>query len=101
MTEQAKCKEKVKINKVQYEYEGQFRWVLDEKGERIRNTKEMKCCKTWFNCTGFTNTCPECENDYNWAGQLLASRSQWGEETGESLSDILSIDSTTTEDLLE
>lgn len=39
---------------------------------------------------GFTNTC-ECGADYNWGGQLLASRSQWGEETGESLEDILNI----------
>lgn len=38
-------------------------------------------------------TCPcECGRDYNWAGQLLAPREQWGEETGESLSDILNID---------
>ncbi|GAH70438.1 unnamed protein product [marine sediment metagenome] len=41
-------------------------------------------------CEGFTNTC-ECGADYNSAGQLLASRSQWGEETGESLTDILNI----------
>lgn len=40
---------------------------------------------------GFTNTC-ECGADYNMSGQLLACRSQWGEETGESLSDILSAD---------
>ena len=40
---------------------------------------------------GFTNTCEGCGRDYNMSGQLLASRSQWGEETGESLSDILSI----------
>jgi len=39
----------------------------------------------------FTNTC-DCGADYNSAGQLLAPRSQWGEETGESLSDILSVD---------
>ena len=39
-------------------------------------------------------TCPcDCGRDYNWAGQLLAPRSQWGYETGESLSDILSVDS--------
>jgi hypothetical protein len=31
----------------------------------------------------FTNTCPGCERDYNIQGQLLATRSQWGEETGE------------------
>lgn len=39
---------------------------------------------------GFTNTC-QCERDYNMSGQLLAPRECWGEETGESLSDILSI----------
>ena len=42
--------------------------------------------------SGFTNTC-ECGADYNMSGQQLASRSQWGEETGESVSDILSVDS--------
>ena len=40
---------------------------------------------------GFTNTCDNCGRDYNMSGQLLANRSQWGEETGESLSDILRI----------
>ena len=40
--------------------------------------------------TGFTNTC-NCGLDYNSSGELLAPRSQWGEETGESLSDILGI----------
>ncbi len=39
----------------------------------------------------FTCTCPGCGADYNWGGQRLAPRSQWGEETGESLSDILKI----------
>jgi len=40
----------------------------------------------------FTNTC-ECGRDYNMLGQLLASREQWGEETGESVSDILAANS--------
>jgi hypothetical protein len=40
---------------------------------------------------GFTNTCDGCGADYNSAGQRLAPRSQWGEETGESLGDILRI----------
>lgn len=40
--------------------------------------------------SGFTNEC-ECGLDYNMSGQELAPRSQWGEETGESLSDILRI----------
>jgi hypothetical protein len=38
-----------------------------------------------------TNTC-ECGRDYNWGGQLLAPRSQWGEETGETAADILRVD---------
>lgn len=38
----------------------------------------------------FTNTC-ECGADYNSSGTRLAPRSQWGEETGEHLSDILRI----------
>ena len=39
---------------------------------------------------GFTCPC-ECGADYNSAGQRLAPRAQWGEETGESLGDILRI----------
>lgn len=38
----------------------------------------------------FTNTCV-CGRDYNMSGQLLAARSQWGEETGESPGEILAI----------
>ena len=41
-------------------------------------------------CEHFTNTCV-CGRDYGFSGQLLASREQWGEETGEHLSDILRI----------
>lgn len=41
---------------------------------------------------GFTCTCERCGADYNSAGQRLAPRSQWGEETGESVADILSVD---------
>ena len=41
--------------------------------------------------SGFTNTCDQCGKDYNLSGQELAPRSQWDEETGESLSDILII----------
>jgi len=51
----------------------------------------IKCrCGKEVVCAGFTNTC-ECGADYNNFGSLLTPRSQWGEETGESLSDILSI----------
>ncbi len=37
----------------------------------------------------FTNSCGECGRDYNISGVLLAPRSQWGEETGETADDIL------------
>lgn len=47
-------------------------------------------CGKEVRCTGFTNTC-ECGSDYNFAGQQLAPRSQWGEETGETADDILNI----------
>ena len=40
---------------------------------------------------GFTNTCEKCGRDFNMSGQELADRSQWGEETGESLADIMRI----------
>jgi hypothetical protein len=40
---------------------------------------------------GFTNTCNQCQRDYNMSGQELAPRSQWGLETGENINDILSI----------
>lgn len=43
-------------------------------------------------CDHFTNTC-ECGADYNMSGQRLAHRAQWGEETGETLADILRADS--------
>ena len=36
----------------------------------------------------FVNTCT-CGAEYNWVGQHLAPRSQWGYETGEQLSDII------------
>ena len=39
-------------------------------------------CGRKVECPNFTNTC-DCGADYNFAGQLLAPRDQWGEETGE------------------
>lgn len=51
-----------------------------------------KCvCGSKIEFSHFTNTCDNCNRDYNSSGQELAPREQWGEETGESLSDILSI----------
>lgn len=54
--------------------------------------KTITCgCGRQVVCQDFTNTCV-CGKDYNSAGQQLASRSQWGEETGEHLADILRVD---------
>ncbi len=47
-------------------------------------------CGNRLELPNFTNTC-ECGRDYNSSGQELAPRSQWGWDTGESLSDILQI----------
>ena len=44
----------------------------------------LKCCGEWLSLSSFTNTCSKCGTDYNSSGSMLAPRSQWGEETGES-----------------
>lgn len=51
---------------------------------------ECSYCQKHVVLDGFTNTC-NCGADYNMSGQLLADRSQWGEDTGETASDILRI----------
>jgi hypothetical protein len=53
---------------------------------------ECEVCGRDVELRGFTNTC-DCGADYNMSGQRLAPRSQWGEETGEHISDILAADS--------
>ncbi len=69
------------------------RWVEPAIGE-------CDCCGEEVELRGFTNTC-SCGADYNMSGDQLADRSQWGECEGDSLSDILSIDYTSTENLLD
>jgi len=44
-------------------------------------------CGCKVECSQFTNTCDRCNADYNFAGQHLAPREQWGEDTGEHYSD--------------
>lgn len=63
------------------------------RGFREVNVKIGQCnsCEREVELIDFTNTC-ECGIDYNSSGQQLAHRSQWGEETGESASDILNHD---------
>ena len=60
-------------------YENEFRY---------RVPAQIKCCGKWMSLGKFTNTC-ECGADYNGSGQLLTSRSQWGEETGEHWTECL------------
>jgi hypothetical protein len=57
---------------------------------RVSAVGECSTCRRHVTLDGFTNSC-ECGADYNMSGQRLAPRSQWGEETGESESDILQI----------
>lgn len=50
---------------------------------RYRHPRIGRCeCGAEVALSRFTNTC-ECGADYNSAGQLLAPREFWGEETGE------------------
>ncbi len=62
-----------------------------ERWHHIPGSGRCPCGRTVDLC-GFTNAC-ECGRDYNMSGDELADRSQWGEETGESVSDILMADS--------
>lgn len=56
--------------------------------KRAPRLKKCKCGHTVV-CSSFTNTCRACGRDYNRAGQLLAPRDQWGDETGETANDVL------------
>jgi hypothetical protein len=67
-------------------------WTEPAIGECVRCGNEVEL-------NGFTCTCAKCGADYNQSGQLLGPRSQWSDDTGESLSDILNIDSCSTNEL--
>lgn len=64
---------------------------VSEDGRHVRTPRIGRCCGQEIVLDSFTNTCDVCGADYNSAGQHLAPRENWGEETGEILSDILSI----------
>jgi len=67
--------------------------IIREANGETREPAVGKCAcgqEVWL--SGFTNTCDGCGRDYSIGGQELAPREQWGEETGESASDILSVD---------
>ncbi|HUU60093.1 MAG TPA: hypothetical protein VMZ50_11160 [Phycisphaerae bacterium] len=49
----------------------------------------IRCdCGLKVYCTGNINAC-KCARDYSLSGQVMAPRSAWGEETGETAADIL------------
>lgn len=61
-----------------------------DEGETVRRVPAIgQCdCGEKVVLAGFTNSC-QCGRDYNSAGQELAPRSQWGEETGEHWSECI------------
>ena len=73
--------------------QGEVRKRVGMRRGRMVPFPHVFCCGRWLPCSRFTNTCDVCQADYNGSGSRLADRSQWGEETGESVSDILSVDS--------
>ena len=74
-----------------YYREGGIQWFEDFEDGHATCT-EVRCCRQWLRCDLFTNVCNTCGADYNMCGDKLAPRSQWGDETGETASDILSMD---------
>ncbi len=60
----------------------------DEDGKSVLH-RVVVCCGEDIVCRDFTQTCPTCKADYNFSGQKLAPREQWGEETGEHWADCI------------
>ncbi len=66
-----------------------------------RQCWEIRCdCGITLICASFTNTC-DCGADYGPNGDRLAPREHWGEETGESASDVLVPDDVLVRALME
>lgn len=67
--------------------------VVDIYLDVISAAARGKCpCGSEVDLAGFTNTCANCNRDFNISGSELAPREQWGLDTGESVSDILAVD---------
>ena len=64
--------------------------LMEDPKDPGRVLRILDCdCGTRFEIYDWWSTpCPGCGVEYNGAGQKLAPRSQWGEETGETLADI-------------
>lgn len=57
--------------------------IIRERKSRNEPALGLCVCGCEIQLANFTNTCPGCGKDYNFAGTELAPREQWGEETGE------------------
>lgn len=71
------------------EVKSPLRTIQVENETYVKGYTEVLCCGHWLRCEGFTTTCEHCGSDFNWNGTRLAPREQWGEETGETATDIL------------
>jgi len=85
--------------KVNREYKCQDCGHIEDDRECPKCNGFMRTFRSWGTCEcgkivslgGFTNTCENCGRDYDSSGQELAPRYFWGEETNETLDDILKI----------
>lgn len=75
-----------KIFKNKYDAE-EYRYKMMDAARRAKVYTLIRCCGKTLLCTDFTNTCDVCGADYNFNGDLLAPREQWGEETNERWQD--------------
>ena len=59
--------------------------ITEDWGGRPRTIRVMRCdCGEEIECVSWWSNECDCGTEYNGAGQALAPRSQWGEETGET-----------------
>lgn len=65
------------------EYDNEL-WELALRPVREPKVIECKCGEKIELDSSWANECDNCGREYNGFGQLLAPRSQWGEETGET-----------------
>lgn len=83
----------LKIGEVEGRKYGAGRIIIRQEIKwRDRPQMICRCGRSTLELALFTNTCSFCHADYNTSGALLAPRSQWGADTGESVQDILNVD---------
>lgn len=65
----------------------------NQQGDLQKGYTLIECdCGKKIKCEYYTNTCPKCGADYNFAGTRLRDRKEWGEETGENWSEFIRAD---------